>query len=117
MSKELKNNAVNPLVLFSINHPRLITCLMVMVTLLLVSAATLPNVLPKQFSFLPALKIDTDPENMLSNDEPARVFNHQKKSEFGLSDIVVVGITNDQHQQGVFNTQSLHNIDQLTQFA
>lgn len=117
MPKELKNNAVNPLVLFSINHPKLITCLMVIVTLLLVSAATLPNVLPKQFSFLPALKIDTDPENMLSNDEPARVFNHQKKSEFGLSDIVVVGITNDQHQQGVFNTQSLRNIYQLTQFA
>jgi len=90
---------------------------MLTLTLLLVCAAALPNFYPKQLAFLPTLKVDTDPENMLSSDEPARIFNHQMKSAFSLNDMVVVGITNDQHQQGVFNPQTLTNIYQLTQFA
>ena len=117
MHTGIDNKSINPLVLVSINHPRLVTWLMVLLTLILVSAAILPNIYPKQFSFLPTLKVDTDPENMLSTDEPARIFNHQMKSTFTLNDMVVVGITNKQHQHGVFNTQTLNNIYQLTQFA
>jgi len=108
---------VNPIVLFSINHPKLITWLMTLITVIIVSMAALPNFYPEQLSFLPTIKVDTDPENMLSDDEPVRVYNHQMKTEFSLSDIVVVGITNKQNANGVFNTKSLANIYALTQFS
>ncbi|MDF1689684.1 MAG: MMPL family transporter [Cycloclasticus sp.] len=117
MPTELETKSISPLVLFSINHPRLVTWSMLLLTAILVCAAALPNFYPKQLSFLPTLKVDTDPENMLSSDEPARIFNHQMKSAFTLNDMLVVGITNEQHQQGVFNPQTLSNIYQLTQFA
>ncbi len=86
---------VNPIVLFSINHPRLITWLMTLITVIIISLAALPNFYPQELSFLNTIKVDTDPENMLANDEPARVYNRQMKKEFSLSDIVVVGITNE----------------------
>lgn len=67
--------------------------------------------------FLPKMEVDTDPENMLKEDEPARVFHNQTKKEFDLSEIVVVGIVNNKNPYGVFNPQTLKNIHQLTQFA
>lgn len=108
---------VNPIVLFSINHPKIITWLMTLFTVIIVSLATLPNFYPQELSFLPTLKVDTDPENMLADDEHARVYNQQMKKEFSLSDIVVVGISNEHNAQGVFNTKTLANIHELTQFA
>ena len=38
--------------------------------------------------------IDTDPENMLSAEEPVRLFHNAMKREFTLYDIVVVGVVN-----------------------
>ena len=108
---------VNPIVLFSINHPKIITWIMTLFTILIISMAALPNIYPEQLSFLPTIKVDTDPENMLSDDEPVRVYNHQMKTEFSLNDIVVVGITNKQNTNGVFNSKSLANIYALTQFS
>ncbi|MCK5356140.1 MAG: hypothetical protein KAJ63_13560, partial [Methyloprofundus sp.] len=108
---------VNPIVLFSINHPRFITWLMTLITVIIISLAALPNFYPKELSFLPTIKVDTDPENMLADDEHARVYNQQMKTEFSLSDIVVVGITNEHNAQGVFNSKTLANIHELTQFA
>lgn len=107
----------NPIVLFSINHPRLITWLMTLITVIIIAMAALPNFYPQQLSFLPEIKVDTDPENMLSDDEAVRVYNHQMKTEFSLSDIVVVGVTNKQNANGVFNSKSLTNIYALTQFS
>ncbi|BCG64248.1 MAG: hypothetical protein methR_P2021 [Methyloprofundus sp.] len=111
------DEAVNPIVLFSINHPKFITWLMTLFTVIIVMAAALPNFYPKELSFLHTIKVDTDPENMLSDDEPARVYNHQMKTEFSLSDIVVVGVTNEHNAQGVFNSKTLANVHKLTQFA
>jgi len=108
---------VNPIVLFSINHPRFITWLMTFFTVIIISLAALPNFYPEELSFLPTIKVDTDPENMLADDEHARIYNHQMKTEFSLSDIVVVGITNEHNAQGVFNSKTLANIHELTQFA
>ena len=108
---------VNPIVLFSINHPKFITWLMMLITVIIVSLAALPNFYPKELSFLPTLKVDTDPENMLADDEHARVYNQQMKTEFSLSDIVVVGVTNKANANGVFNSKTLANIHELTQFA
>ena len=108
---------VNPIVLFSINHPKIITWLMTVFTIIIISLAALPNFYPKELSFLHTIKVDTDPENMLADDEHARVYNQAMKTEFSLSDIVVVGITNEHNAQGVFNTKTLANIDKLTKFA
>lgn len=108
---------VNPIVRFSLNHPKLITWLMTITTLIIIFLAAAPNFWPEQLTPLPTIKVDTDPENMLSAEEPARVFHNRMKKEFSLSDIVVVGITNDENPQGVFNPQTLKRIYDLSQYA
>ena len=49
--------------------------------------------------------------------KPARIFHNETKEEFDLSEIVVVGIVNETHPNGVFNPKTLRNIYDLTQFA
>ena len=73
--------------------------------------------LPTLFSFIPlhGLKIDTDPENMLSHTEEARVFHDEMRKVFNLYDILVVGIVNK--DKGVFNPESLQKIHELTTYA
>jgi len=68
-------------------------------------------------ALIPLIKVDTDPENMLSPDEPVRIFHSQTKNQFALSDIVVVGIVNNIDPNGVFNPSSLARIYELTEFA
>jgi len=102
-------------VYYALNHPKTITRVMVVTTLLLLGLAAVPNFV--NVPLLHKLTVDTDPENMLSEDEPVRQFNDENKERFALSDIVVVGIVNESHPQGVFNVQSLAKIYQLTQFA
>ncbi len=111
------STASNAIVLFSINHPKLVTGAMALMTMILITLAAIPNFWPQQFAFLPAIQVDTDPENMLASDEPARVFHKRMKKEFSLSDIVVIGITDESHPDGVFNPVALSHIYQLTQYA
>lgn len=40
----------------------------------------------------PSVTIDTDPENMLEADEPARLFHDATKDEFALHDFIAVGV-------------------------
>jgi len=89
---------------YTIRHYRLVTVIMLVVAL----------VLGGLVSFI---QVDTDPENMLSKDEPVRVFHNQTKEQFALSDIVVVGIVNNKNPDGVFNPGSLAKIYELTEFA
>lgn len=89
---------------FSLDHYKLVTWIMVIFT---VACA----------AFIPLIKVDTDPENMLSENEAVRVFHHQTKKEFVLNDIVVVGVVNNKDPNGVFNPQSLKHIYELTQYA
>ena len=89
---------------FSISHYRLVTVVMVLFTVGL-------------GALIPLIKVDTDPENMLGADEFVRVFHHETKERFSLSDIVVVGIVNEEHEEGVFNVESLSRIYELTEFA
>ena len=89
---------------FAIDHARTVVAVLVAITL----AAGL---------FLPRVKIDTDPENMLERSEPVRVFHNLTKKNFDLSDTVVVGIINETHPNGVFNPKTLDNIYKLTEFA
>jgi len=61
------------------------------------------------------ITVDTDPENMLSKDEPARVFHNQVKKEFQLHDIIVVGaVVRD--KEDIFNVQSLADLKKLTDY-
>lgn len=92
------------LINWSLRHWKLTTSIMVLFTL--VCAA-----------FIPRIRVDTDPENMLVADEPVRVFHRHSKQTFDLSDIVVVGVVNEQDIDGVFNPATLTNIYNLVQFA
>jgi len=89
---------------YSLKHYKRITIIMAVLTLLL-------------GAMIPMMKIDTDPENMLSADEPARVFHNQTKERFNLSDILVLGVVNNKDPNGVFNPASLTRIYELTEFA
>lgn len=68
-------------------------------------------------AFIPMITIDTDPENMLSQDEPVRVAHNALKKKFKLHDMLVVGIVNDAHPEGVFNQESLSDVYALSDFA
>lgn len=63
----------------------------------------------------PKIKIDTDPENMLSKDEYVRVFNDKVKKKFSLYDFIVLGIINKKDKNGVFNPVSLKKIFEITE--
>jgi len=89
---------------YSLSHPRVVTIVMVIVTLAL-------------GALIPLIKVDTDPENMLSADEPVRMFHSETKKRFALSDIVVVGVVNNVDPNGIFNVASLARIYELTEFA
>lgn len=99
------------------NRPKTWFWLSSLLGLALVMLVLLPTLSPQTVSYLKPLKIDTDPENMLSEDEPVRVFHNQMKKTFGLYDIVVVGVINNEHSQGVFNKDTLNDIYQLTHYA
>ena len=114
---------------YSLAHPKRVTAFMLVGVAAVGLTAGLPSLrlidaMPgwvKQASgwldFLPAVTVDTDPENMLPADEPVRVFHREMKKRLSLNDIVVVGVVNDRNPQGVFNPESLRKIHELTEFA
>ena len=89
---------------FAISHYKLVTWVMVIVTLAL-------------GTFMPFMRVDTDPENMLSEHEAVRIFHDKTKKDFTLYDIVVLGVINEHDPNGVFNVTSLSRIYDLTEFA
>ncbi len=86
------------LIEFSIKRPWVIISIAVIITAFF--AAQFPNI-----------KIDTDPENMLPEDEPARLFDHQVKVDFDLSDFIAVGVVDE---NGAFNPDLLNRIYNIT---
>lgn len=98
--KRLKNRVAD----FSVNHYKTV----ILVTLLFTVITG---------AFFSRVTLDTDPENMLEPDEPARIFHNQTKERFNLSDTVVLGVINENHPDGVFNPDTLKRIFALTQFA
>ena len=98
-------------------YPKTITIITGIITLILIFLAALPTLWPYTFKMLNTIKVDTDPENMLSANEPVRIFHNEKKREMALHDIVVVGVVNHTHPQGVFNPASLKNVYELTEYA
>jgi len=88
----------------SIRYPRTVTVIMVAVTIIL-------GIL------ISRVRVDTDPENMLDAHEPVRVFHTETKKEFTLHDVVVLGIVNEKHPDGVFNVETLGHVHAITEFA
>ncbi len=86
---------------FSLDHPKTVTWAMVLMTLALAS-------------LMVRVKVDTDPENMLSKDEAVRVFHDAVKREFTLYDVVVLGVVNEKDPDGVFNPATLSRVKELT---
>lgn len=104
------------------NRYKTVTSIMVAVTLVVGALAAMPSVWPlfnegRELPVLHGVTVDTDPENMLSEDEAVRVFHEDMKKLLTLNDMVVVGIVNEEHPDGVFNPESLKRIFELTQFA
>ena len=102
---------------FCTDRPRTVTFAMVALALGLALIAALPSIWPGTFAALHPVEVDTDPENMLPHDEPVRVFHDAMKRELALYDMIVVGVVNDAHPQGVFNPESLRQIYELAEFA
>src|SRR3990170_6453625 len=87
------------LVEFSVEHPKLIVLLAIILTL---AFAT-------QF---PKMKTDTNPKNMLPATSDVRVWNDEVEKTFGLyEDMIVLGIVND---KGVLNKETLGKIQRIT---
>lgn len=63
----------------------------------------------------PRMKIDTDPENMLPEDEFVRIFNNQVKKEFAIYDFIVLGVVNEKDVNGVFNPKTLNAVYAITE--
>ena len=93
-----------PLIDFAINKPKLVTTLMVAMTVFL-------------GLLIIRVHVDTDPENMLSEKEMVRIFHDRTKKEFNLHDVVVLGVVNNKDKNGVFNPASLKKIYELSQYA
>jgi len=83
---------------FSIKHPWWVIGISVVITAFFAA----------QF---PKIAIDTDPENMLAKDAPVRLFEHETKDTFGLSDFIAVGVV---REGGAFNPSTLNRIYNIT---
>ena len=98
--EKLKNAMID----WAINRSKIVAVLMVLVVI--VAGA-----------FLSKVVMDTDPENMLMKTEPARIFHNETKKAFELSEIVVLGVVNEEDPDGVFAVETLGRIHELTEFA
>ncbi len=83
---------------FSMDRPKTVIALSLLLTILF----------GIQF---PRITIDADPENMLEADQPDRVFYNRVKEEFGIHDLIVVGIVDE---EGVFRPEALERIARAT---
>ncbi len=59
----------------------------------------------------PKIKIDTDPENMLEQTQVDRIFYDKVKKEFGIHDLLVIGIADE---EGIFKSDALKRVANVT---
>jgi len=90
------------LIVFSFHKPKVVMA--VAFALVIVAALQFPRI-----------KVDTDPENMLSEKEFVRVFHHRVKQEFSIYDFIVLGIINEKHPEGVFSVETLNKVYHITE--
>ncbi len=83
---------------FSLDHPKTVIVLALLLTVLF----------GVQF---PKITIDTDPENMLKPDQADRVLYDRVKKEFGVHDLIVVGVVDE---KGIFRPEALDRVARAT---
>jgi uncharacterized protein len=108
---------MNFLTNFPLAAPKTFIWSTIIIAFSLMALVAVPTLSPPVAQYLQPLSIDADPENMLVYDEPVRVFNREKKDTFSLYDLIVIGVVNDNHKDGVFSVASLSDIYDLTEFA
>ena len=87
------------LVEFSVEHPKLVVVLSVLITMLFLT----------QF---PKMRTDTNPKNMLPATSEVRVWNDEVEKTFSLyEDMIAVGIVNE---KGILNKDTLGKIQRIT---
>ncbi len=86
------------IIYFSIDHPKVVIALTLIATGLFLL----------QF---PKARIDTDPENMLEAHQPDRIFYDRIKKEFGIRDMIVLGLTDE---AGIIQPETLGKIARIT---
>jgi len=96
----MKNIAKN-LVHFCTQKPKVVYTILVILALLFTAQ-------------MPRIKIDTDPENMLDAEHPARLFHNEVKTRFAMHDSIVVGVVDTSTEEGVFTPDSLTDIYDIT---
>ena len=83
---------------FSMDRPKIVIGLLTLLTVLF----------GLQF---PSITIDADPENMLETGQADRAYYNQIKREFGINDLIVVGVVDD---KGIFRPEALERIARAT---
>lgn len=83
---------------FALNKPKTIYAFVV--AMVLISLAMIPQ-----------LTIDTDPENMLSSENPERIFHNTIKDTFNMPDMIVVGVVS---KQSIYTPETLVILQQLS---
>ncbi len=86
---------------FAVSHPRQVMVALALAVVLALSQA-------------PRMSVDTDPENMLPANSSVRVFDRQMRSDFALNNMLVLGVVNEAHPQGVFNAETLARLHRIT---
>ncbi len=66
-------------------------------------------------SLIARIEIDTDPENMLPPEQSDRQFHNAVEERFTYHDVIVIGIVNETHPNGIYNVESLATLHNLTQ--
>lgn len=91
---------MNKLLSFAIDSPKKVFVALILSIVVLLSLGT-------------NLVIDTDPENMLPEDNSARVLHNEIKKRFNIHDLIVVGVVNNKNSDGIYNPQTLSKIHTL----
>ena len=94
-------NIAKKLVHFCTQKPKIVYAMLVILALLFTAQ-------------MPRIKIDTDPENMLDAEHPARLFHNEVKTRFAMHDSIVVGVVDTSTEEGVFTPASLTDIYDIT---
>ena len=61
-------------------------------------------------AMFPQLQIDTDPENMLNANAPARILHNQAKADFSMHDMMVIGAISKDTVFSVSNLNAVHQV-------
>ncbi len=94
----MKKSFLSSMTSFSLDRPKTVIGLAIIVTVLF----------GLQFS---RITIDTDPENMLAEDQADRVLYNRIKKDFGIHDLIVVGIVD---KKGIFRAEPLERVARAT---